>query len=112
TVVHLHLLRYAFLGNELAQTRGQRDIEAQHQNGLMQGLRELQAAVAENQGLARAGYAVNHPVAIAETTRQLLLLDVHDAHDLRQGLSKVGRRATGILKETALLRADTDLRKQ
>lgn len=81
-VVHLYFLFNAFFGDEAAQPGGQGDVEAQHQDGFGDGLGQVQAAVAEDQGFAGAGNAVDDAVAVAHAFGDLFLLQVHDADDV------------------------------
>jgi hypothetical protein len=60
------------------------------------GLGQVLGAVAQDHGLARARHAVDDAVAIAQAAGQLLLLQVHHAHDVGQlgvGIVVVKQRA-------------------
>jgi AcrR family transcriptional regulator len=67
------------------ELHGQRLVVAKHEDGLgRRQLGQVLGAVAQDHGLARAGHAVDHAVALAQAAGQLLLLQVHHAHDVRQ----------------------------
>lgn len=60
-------------------------VETHHEHWFRSGcgdLREVFRAVAEDHGLARPGDAVDDSVSTAEAAGQLLLLQVHDLHDV------------------------------
>ena len=84
-VVHLHFLFDALFGNKTSQSGSQGDIEAQHQNRLGDGLGQVQTTIAEDQRLARAGHAMDNPVAITHAPGQLFLLQVHHADNVWDG---------------------------
>ena len=87
----------------------ERAVVTQHQDRLAQDLGEMQTAVDEDQRLARARRAVDHPMPFAHAARELLLLEVHHAQDVGQHVLGffVGRLG---LEQAAL--ADADLREQ
>lgn len=81
---HIDLVCHAARFHPGGEPAGERFVVAEHEDGLGGGAREVLGAVAEDQRLAGAGHAVDDAVAIAEAARELLLLQIHDAHDVRQ----------------------------
>ena len=100
-VMHPHRLGQPLGRHQTCQPARQRLVVAQHQNGLVDETRQMLGAVKQDQRLARAGDAVDHPVPLAQAPRQLLLLQVHDPHE-------VGRRRR-LGKELALRRRNAHL---
>ncbi len=106
-VIDVDLLFDAFLDHRRRQLGREGLVVAKHENWPCDDLCQMLSPVAEDHRLARAGDAMNDPVAFAETACQLLLLEIHDAKDVRHI-----QRLSGILrKERALLR-HADLREQ
>ena len=69
------------------QLHAQRFVKAQDENRFAPRATrtgQVLGAVAQNHGLARARHAVDHAVAVTQTARQLLLLQVHHTHDAGQ----------------------------
>jgi predicted phage gp36 major capsid-like protein len=62
------------LRDEGPQPRGQRDVVAENEDRLAEHLREVDAAVAEDQRFPRARHAMDHAVAAAEVPVELFLL--------------------------------------
>ncbi len=75
----------AALGDEGAEPGGQGDIEAEDEDGLLRGLGEMEAAVAEDERLAGTGDAVDDAVPLAEAAGELLLLEIHYAQEMGNG---------------------------
>lgn len=84
------------LGRDKAlQARGQHHVVAEHEDGLAQHFGEVQAAVAQDHGLAGAGDSVDDAVAVTQAAGELLLMQVHDAHEVGQRLRGRGGGAAG-----------------
>src|SRR6185369_5098959 len=76
----------SFSYHDGAQFQGQRLVVAknEYQFGLGGDLCKLLCPVAQDHGLAGARDAVDDAVTVAQASGELLLLQVHDAHDVRQ----------------------------
>ena len=92
----VHAVGNALGGHHAGQLLGQRFVVAEDEDGFAGrrlGLGQVFGPVAQQHGLAGAGHAVDHAVPLAQAARQLLLLQVHHAHDAGQlGLGVFGKQ--------------------
>ena len=66
------------INQQLRQLGGQRVVVTQHQYRLVSAPRQLCTTISKNHGLARTRHAMHYAMPIAQTARQLLLLQIHD----------------------------------
>jgi hypothetical protein len=82
---YLHSPAQALGLHDAVQLHAQRFVKAEDEDGLAErcaGLRQILGAVTQDHGFAGAGHAVDDAVAVAQAAGQLLLLEVHHAHDV------------------------------
>ncbi|MNP03535.1 hypothetical protein D3C76_954220 [compost metagenome] len=83
-VIDLDTIGNGFRDKEVTEPCGQRNIETQHQNRFVQRLSKIEATKRQNQGLPGTRNTMNYPMSLSETSRQNLLLNIHDLDDVRQ----------------------------
>jgi len=96
-VVDVDLVVHLPLHHQLPEPGGQGDVVAEHQDRFVQQFRQIQATISQDQGLARSGHAMDHPMPFPQTAGQQLLLHVHHFDDVRQG-----RPGLFLVKESGL----------